>query len=48
MYYVRNFPEHIIKKEFLTFECTTKRLQVQQQVNSKVNFEDVNVNHFLN
>ena len=32
------------KNEFITLECTTKRFQVQQEVNSDVNFGDVNVN----
>ena len=29
--------------EFITFEFTTKRFQVQHEVNSEFNFEDVNV-----
>ena len=37
---------HQERIKFITFECTTKRLQfslqVQQQVNGEVNFEDVN------
>ena len=39
------------KNEFITFECTTKDLEVQQEVNNKFNFEDVNVTssyHFWN
>ena len=34
----------IKKEELITLECTTKRFQVQQEVNSEFNFEDVNVN----
>ena len=32
------------KDEFTTSECITKRFQVQQEVNSEFNLEDVNVN----
>ena len=31
------------QNEFITFECTSKRFQVQQEVNSEFNLEDVNV-----
>ena len=31
------------KNKLITSKCTTKRFQVQQEVNSEFNFEDVNV-----